>query len=946
MTPCKTGRYRRLNLNALLLITLLLGPHAALAKSEPEDLASLYEEALIQFNREEMPTAIIHLKNILQKDPNFLSAHLLLGKAYLQQGDGAGAEKEFLIADRLGVDRGLIIIPLAQAYLDQEKYQKLLNELDIDGFTSRTQAELLVLRGQAYRQLNRLPEAEQAFEEASQIAPDNVDAVLGLADISLRHSDFSTAEERIARAIKLAPEEAGVWHLAGSIKHAQRDNEGAVAHYSKAIELEPKHLAARMARAGVRMDQGFDAEALKDIVYLREAYPKDPRAAYLHAVLLARGNDEAGSRKALLEAVAIIDGLNEQLFTKHGPSLLLAGLVHYSLNQWEKARQYLKRYIKLEPQHAHARKLLGSILLSKGEHKRAITVLEPALEFAANDPRLLTLLGTAYTRAKRHLKATEVLSKAMRLAPNEPTASFQYALNNLATGEDMAAMEGLASVFDSSEEANKAGLILAVLHFQRQEFAAARDVANKILKRDQGNLTVLNLLASTQMALKEWDAARSGFEKIVATNPDYLPARINLGKLDLLEGKKVEAQRRLQGILKEHPEHIRTLIELARVAEASGEPEEAIRWLKKARSINAEAIPVVLYLVDLYLRNGKPEAALKTAQEADQIMPDKLEILHAVGRSQMATNHLVGARLIYKRMTRIASYDTGWLYRIAQMQRRLGDLGNAIWSLQKAVDGDAGFVPAQVMLVESQLQAGKLKKAREGALDLRSRYPDQPFGYWLLGEVQLRDGEHLEAIDNYQQALQREQTPRLAIGLYQAYMRSGEEARAMAFLKQWLKSHPEDMISKQALAEGYLRKGRIAQARPLFEQILKNRPDHPLVLNNLANIYLKTGDARALEYALKAHQLASDSAAINDTLGWILVLNDQPAEGLRHLRNAHSRASADPEIRYHIGVALERLGRLEEAKTELEQALGANQPFDGMEEAQAVLEELSNPEVN
>ncbi len=942
MTLYKIRRYPTLNLSTLLLAALLLGLCAVPVKSEPEDLAGLYEEALIQFNKEEVPTAVIHLKNILQKDPNFLSAHVLLGKAYLQQGDGAGAEKEFLIADRLGVDRELIIIPLAQAYLQQEKYQKLLNEVTELGFTTATQAELLVLRGQTLAQLNQLDKAEQAFEKASSVDLKNVDAVLGLASVSLRRADFNTAEERIARAVELAPTGAGVWHLAGSIRHAQQDNKMAIAHYSKAIELMPEHLAARMARAGAHMDQGRDDDALKDIVYLRKEYSKDPRAAYLHAVLLARSNDEAGSRIALLEAATIIGGLNERVIAKHGPSMLLAGLIHYSLNQWEKARQYLTQYIKHEPRHAHARKLLGAILLSKEEYKKAIAILEPALEFAPNDPRLLTLLGTAYTRSKRHLKATEVLSQAMSLAPNEPTASFQYALNNLATGKDMAAMEGLASVFGSSEQTSKAGLILAVLHFQRQEFLAARDVADEIIKREPENLTVLNLLASIQVALKEWGAARLAFEKIVATNPDYLPARINLGKLDLLEGKNPEAQRRLQAIIKEHPEHIRTMIELAKVSEVSGKLEEAIHWLEKARSVNAEAVPVITYLVNLYLRSDKAEAALKTAQEADQIMPDNLGILHALGRSQIATNHPVGARIIYQRMTRIASYDTEWLYRIARMQRGLGDLGNAIWSLQKAVDGDAAFIPAQVMLVELQLQAGKLKKAHEGAQALRSKYPDRPFGYWLLGEVQLQNGDYAEAVNNYRKALKLEQTPRLAIGLYQAYMRSGKEVKAMAFLKKWLKSHPDDLNSKQALAEGHLRKGETGQARALFEQILKAQPNHPLILNNLANIYSKTGDARALAYARKAHRLAPESAAINDTLGWMLVLDNQPAEGLRHLRNAHSRASADPEIRYHIGVALKRLGRYEEAKTELEQALDTGQSFEGAEKARTLLQQLAD----
>jgi len=849
--------------------------------------------------------------------------------------------KEFLIADRLGVDRELIIVPLAQAYLQQDKPQKLLNEIAASGFTASTQAELLVLRGQAYAQLNQLDKAEQAFEQAGRIDPKNVDAVLGLAGISLRRTDFRTADEYIARAMKLAPEEAGVWYLAGSIRHAQRDNKGAVAYYSKAIELMPKHLAARMARAGVYMDQGLDGDALKDIVYLREEYPNDPRAAYLHAVLLARSGNEVGSRKALLEAITIIDGLDEQLFVKHGPSILLAGLIHYSLNQWEKARQYLVQYIKLEPQHAHARKLLGSIMLSKGEYKKAIATLEPALKFAPNDPRLLTLLGTAYVRTNRHLKATEVLNKAMSLAPNEPTASFQYALNNLATGKDVMAMEELASVFDSSEQANKAGLILAVLHFQRREFAAARDVASKIIQREPDNLTVLNLLASTQMALKEQDAARSGFEKVVAIDPDYLPARINLAKLDLLEGKKVAAQHRLQEIIKQHPEHIRTMIELAKVAESSGKPEEAIHWLEKARTVNVASVPVVSYLVNLYLRTGKVENASKVAYTANQAVPDNLEIMDALGRSHIANGKPTTAQLLYKRMARIASYDTSWLYKIARMQRGLGDLGNAIWSLQKAVDGDTEFIPAQVMLVEVQLRAGKLKKARKGALALLTKYPDQAFGYRLLGEAQLRNGDYAKAVDNYRKALKLEQTPRLAIGLYQAYMRSGDEAKAMAFLKKWLKSHPDDLNSKQALAEGYLRKGQVEQARVLFEQILKVRPNHPLILNNLANIYSKTGDARALKYALKAYQIAPESAAISDTLGWILVLDNQPAEGLRHLRNAHSRASADPEIRYHIGVALERLGRHEEARAELKQALGANLPFDGIEKARIMLKELT-----
>jgi Flp pilus assembly protein TadD len=64
-------------------------------------------------------------------------------------------------------------------------------------------------------------------------------------------------------------------------------------------------------------------------------------------------------------------------------------------------------------------------------------------------------------------------------------------------------------------------------------------------------------------------------------------------------------------------------------------------------------------------------------------------------------------------------------------------------------------------------------------------------------------------------------------------------------------------------------------------------------------------------------------------------------EGLHYLRSAHSRESQNPEIRYHIAVALDKLGRKDEAKQELEQALSSNSPFSGIEHAKALSEKLS-----
>ncbi|MDD5579707.1 MAG: tetratricopeptide repeat protein [Methylobacter sp.] len=162
-------------------------------------------------------------------------------------------------------------------------------------------------------------------------------------------------------------------------------------------------------------------------------------------------------------------------------------------------------------------------------------------------------------------------------------------------------------------------------------------------------------------------------------------------------------------------------------------------------------------------------------------------------------------------------------------------------------------------------------------------------------------------------------------------------------MNKGLKAHPEDKMPVQALAEEYLQAGRLDKAQKYYEQLLSDNKSQPFILNNLAYIYFNTGNpSKALDYAELAQQLAPEQPSVSDTLGWILVHNNQLDRGLEYLRNAHSRSSVDPEIRYHIAVALYKLKRTDEAKAELEQALQGNQPFNGIEEARALFKQFKN----
>src|SRR4029079_6040730 len=77
---------RRLATLALLAAAFLIG----CAPDNPEALIASAKEYLAKNDRN---AAVIQLKNALQKNPDLAEARFLLGKALLENGDVAGADK-------------------------------------------------------------------------------------------------------------------------------------------------------------------------------------------------------------------------------------------------------------------------------------------------------------------------------------------------------------------------------------------------------------------------------------------------------------------------------------------------------------------------------------------------------------------------------------------------------------------------------------------------------------------------------------------------------------------------------------------------------------------------------------------------------------------------------------------------------------------------------------
>lgn len=922
-----------------LALVLALPPFAASAA--PDKAARYFDDAAARFERSDIAGAIVQLKNALQQDPKLLAAHILLGKAYLAQGDPAAAEDALTKALQLGVNRSEIAVPMARALGMQGKYQALLERFPPETVPPGSRAELLLIRGQAFQALGNTDSAHKAYEEARAMDPKYLPAVLSLAELSVQQGRRAEAAKLAEQAMAMAPGDASVWHFTGILALGTGDVQRALDAFAKTLAIDPDHVEARVARVATLMDLGRLDGAAEDVRILAAGAPKEPRALYVRAVYLAKRGDERGSREALEALTHAIDPVPRDVLKQRAADLLLlAALGHHGLGSREKVRQYLDDYISVRPRDVGARRLLASIMIAQRDYRQAITFLEAARKEAPNDPQVLALLGTAHMGLGQHGVASGYLDQALSRSGGAADVQTTFGLNLLGSGQGDLALQHLQEAFKKDPGHPRSGFTLAVLYMRRGEPKRAVEVAEAVVKRIPANAAALNMLGVTRLAADDRSGARRAFQEAIAADAGFTQALLNLGKLDVAENDYAAARKRLESILKKRPSNVQAMYELGLAEQAAGRTSESIRWLEKARATDRRHVASASRLVDAYLSAKAPDKALEVAKDMDAAAPQNLEALAALGRSYLAVGNEGAAQTVFGRMARLAGFDPAWQTRVARYQAAASNMPGALYSLEKALSGQPEYLPAQVLLVEMDLRSGEIAKAEQRARSIIKRVPDQAVGYQLLADTAMARKSYAEAIERYRSALAKERSTEGALRVFGAYVRSGNPKAANEFLESWLRAQPGDITARRALAEGYLHAGNLTAARTSYERILTDQGDEPLLLNNLASILLLQNDPKAAQYAERAFLLAPTNASIQDTLGWALVKQGQVDQGLRHLRDARLREPQNAEIRYHFAAALARAGRNDEARRELEPVVKEGLQLASREEARTLWREL------
>jgi pentatricopeptide repeat protein len=164
-----------------------------------------------------------------------------------------------------------------------------------------------------------------------------------------------------------------------------------------------------------------------------------------------------------------------------------------------------------------------------------------------------------------------------------------------------------------------------------------------------------------------------------------------------------------------------------------------------------------------------------------------------------------------------------------------------------------------------------------------------------------------------------------------ATMREGIEATnntVLLFRLATLLEEAEDFDAAARIYDRMLRQDLYpdAAANNLAMLLVTHRADDPQRL------------ARAAELAERLEK--SERPSFLDTAGWVQFKNGNYDRAVALLEQASDIGEPGPELRYHLGMAYLKQGRVDEAKQQLALAVAGPQRFPGLEEARAALEDL------
>ena len=919
--------------NALVLcaIGIWCGPSSALTQDRGAE--EPLRQAKQQLSQGEPRTAAITLLNAAQQHPDSAAIRQLLATTSLELGDGERAEKEINKAMELGLDPAVgwpVLVKALFAQADMRRVIDTASRMPPDTAVA-DRADILGMRGYAEASERQWAKAEQTLKSALSISADSLPAIAGMAVLHGRRTEYEQARQWVDRALDLYPDAPESWILLGDLLLALGEYQQAEAAIAKAIAR--RHYTglerARRALALTQLER-YD-EAAEDLAALADAGLSDhPYARYVTGRLYFAQQLYQPAAEAFDAAYAA-----DSRFLVNRLYLAVSRIL---LGQPEQALIHAQFFASRTADALAPTRTDGAILSVRpvrvaeadaSQYPVAQNALMTAFDKKPDDTTILRLLSSL---ALLDGSAEQAADYAQRLAELEPLAPEAQGMAEIAIPR--------VKVADPVDHYTRDLLgVLAAL--QDGALNDALTQAQQLAARYPHKADPLNLVAAAQLMSGQWEQGRLALQDSLAVDPEQPDVMMNLAQIALRADDPARARDLLNRLEPEQLGPKGTLL-LYQAETRLGEHETGLQLLRTALDAHPEATEIRKELAAVALRSGDTVRVLELTDGLGTTQFEAIPELYELrGRAQLMAGDAAAARQTFEQWTRAQPEASAAQFYLAEALVKSGQADAADAAVDRAVELDRANVTARIGQVKSLVRRGEVAEAKEAVAALKDDFGDQAGVLGIEGWFYLGIGDWQTARTSLSRSLELKSDSEVTQLLVRALWAQQAHEEAIDVMNRRLEQAPSDLPVLMLLAGSYLTLERDADARDVYARVVEAYPNHIPALNNLAWLSRDDDLEAALGYARAANELLPEDAYVLDTLGKLLILQGDTAEGIDRLRKAAEKLPDDAEVQLHLGRALLEHDQPSEAREVLDRLLERAPESAQAEQAKTLLARLA-----
>ncbi|MBZ5620106.1 MAG: tetratricopeptide repeat protein [Acidobacteriia bacterium] len=740
--------------------------------------------------------------------------------------------------------------------------------------------------------------AEKKLRDEVTAHPDNAWALslLGAALDNLKRIPEADGFHR--RAITQAPRSTEVLNNYAAHLWIAGDEREAAMVYRQVVAIDPAHYNANLQLARLALKERNGPETLRCLDRLPASQRENPQVLLPRLEALYLGGERA-------QADALAVRLLEMARADWNLGFA-AGMALSNVEQFGKAETFFENTLKGDPANFSVLYDLGIAATRAGHYERAREVLEAALRQQPQNVDALYALGCADHASKQWETAVHLLSQAAKLDPRRADIQKMLALATT----DLGALDDAAAAWDrylklepNDEIARRERGYTAAQMGQLEQGIA--DLEWYVGKRPDDAVGHYELGQADRSV--DIGKAMDHFDKALALDPNYVPARTARGSLYYQQAKPEAAVKDLEVAASLRPDDAASLDRLGQTYQALDRSADAVRVLRKAAQLAPDDSKTLLHFARALADAGNTEESRNVMDRFRQIGPEKRTGVRAgfveyLSLTEVERHADYRARL--EKAVRNHPNDAALQVDYLKLLLADGD-GNRVAAV---AHGIAGMKPGAALLGEAghALLATKqygladqlLKQAEaEGpsaAIDLD------------LAIATFRQGDSAKGLELLEHIPESARNGDYYLSRAEMLEASGKSQDALRDLQQALGTDPQRPDLYQRAAALLLGKRRTPDAARLLDQAVRMLPKNREILLMQATVAELAGKSDEAEHSLVEIQNRwPEWQPVWTAHGMILSIHRHFEEGRKALETAVALGAAGPEVYFYLaGCAL------------------------------------------